>query len=80
MENTINGILQVVEKQINLIFTSRKKKKENKAKKQKKTEQNKKLIWACTVMDQIISKNNVSILIMQQMRILRISNIRRTSF
>ena len=36
MENTINGILQVVEKQINLIFTSRKKKKENKAKKQKK--------------------------------------------
>ena len=35
MENTINGILQVEEKQVNLIFTSRKKKKENKAKKKK---------------------------------------------
>lgn len=40
MENTINGILQVEEKQVNLIFTSRKKKKENKAK--KKTEDNEK--------------------------------------
>ena len=40
MENTINGILQVEEKQVNLIFTSRKKKKENKAKKKQKIMKN----------------------------------------